>query len=103
MKSAALHDLLRLFDVYCASTGMSRARLSTLVLNRGSTADAIAEGSADVTTGTFEKAIRWFSDHWPVDAIWPADLSRPSLEGACRTSPAGSEQSDPAFSSEAAA
>ncbi|WP_309086431.1 hypothetical protein [Chelativorans sp.] len=73
-------QLLLVSDAYSALVGLSRSRVSTIVLNRGSTLDAIAQGRADITTGTFEKAMLWFSENWPDDSAWPAGVERP-----CRT------------------
>ncbi|MGV1768765.1 hypothetical protein ACQZ6B_01185 [Agrobacterium vitis] len=69
--------LILISDTYAASRGVGRQRISTLVLNRGSTLDAIADGRADVTTVTFERAMQWFSDRWPADLVWPDGVSRP--------------------------
>jgi len=30
------------------------------------------------TLQTYERAIRYFSDHWPADLDWPADIPRPA-------------------------
>ncbi len=76
------HQLLLVADTYAANIGLSRSRVSTIVLNRGATLDAIALGRADVTTGTFEKAMRWFSSNWPENTPWPCDVPRPALEAA---------------------
>ncbi|WP_054308943.1 hypothetical protein [Mesorhizobium sp. 1M-11] len=64
-------------DVYADAVGLSRARISTIVLNRGATLGAIAEGRADVTTSTFEAAMQWFSDNWPALLAWPDTITRP--------------------------
>jgi hypothetical protein len=71
-------QLVNVSDVYCAATKLSRARVSTLVLNRGATLEKIAAGDADVNTATFEKAMLWFSANWPADAAWPVDVERPA-------------------------
>lgn len=70
--------LLAVADAYAMARGLSRSRVSTIVLNRGATLDAIAAGTADITTGTYEKALAWFSDHWPADAAWPEAVARPA-------------------------
>lgn len=64
-------------DSYCSETGMSRARLSTLLFNAGARLDAIASGR-DLNTGTFERAMQWLSDNWPPGLAWPADVERPA-------------------------
>lgn len=74
--------LLAVANVYAATTGLSRARVSTVVLNRGATLEAISDGRADVTTGTYERAMRWFSENWPAGAEWPLGVERPVPEAA---------------------
>lgn len=71
--------LLSVADAYAAATGLSRSRISTIVLNRGATLEAIAAGKADVTTGTYEKAMSWFSSNWPETAVWPDGIERPAV------------------------
>jgi len=69
--------LVRVADVFSAAKGIGRKRVSTIVLNRGSTLDRLALNESDVTTGTYERAMAWFSAHWPEDAAWPDDVPRP--------------------------
>ena len=71
-------QIVRIADLYAASAGIGRKRLSTIVFNRGAKLDGIASGG-DLVTGTFEKAMQWFSDHWPKDVAWPADVQRPEV------------------------
>lgn len=70
-------QLIIVSDAYGVLRGIGRQRVSTIVLNRGSTLDAIADGRADVTTGTFEKAMRWLSANWPEGHDWPEGIDRP--------------------------
>ncbi len=35
------------------------------------------EQGENFTVKTFDKVVQWFSDHWPSDANWPADIPRP--------------------------
>lgn len=72
--------IVTLADVYCLATGRSRARVSTLVLNRGARIDEIADG-ADLTTGSYERAVEWFSEHWPEGIDWPECVARPVRRG----------------------
>lgn len=69
-------QLLLVADRYAALRGISRKRVSTIVLNRGSKLDDIA-GGGDLLTGIYERAMAWFSAHWPEDAAWPDDVPRP--------------------------
>ncbi|MFN3549252.1 MAG: hypothetical protein ACK4U0_17330 [Mesorhizobium sp.] len=68
--------LLAVADAYSFAAGIGRKRVSTIVLNGGAKLDAIA-GGADLTTGTYEKAMAWFAANWPDGAVWPGDVSHP--------------------------
>lgn len=70
--------IVLLSDAFCAATGRSRARLSTIVLRGGSRIDAIA-GGGDLTTGSYERAVEWFAVNWPDEANWPEAVPRPSV------------------------
>lgn len=63
-------------DLYANAVGIGRKRLSTIVFNRGAKLDGIANGG-DLATATFEKAMQWFSDHWPEKLEWPEKIPRP--------------------------
>lgn len=73
-------QLIAVSDEYARARGIGRQRVSTIVLNRGSTLDRIADGKSDVNTGTFEKAMLWLSMNWPSGAVWPAGVPRPSAD-----------------------
>lgn len=70
-------QLLTVSDLYCTAAGVSRSRVSTIVLSGGRRLDRI-EGGGDVSTATFERAMQWFSDNWPEAADWPSGVSRPA-------------------------
>lgn len=72
--------LLSVADTYAEARGLSRARVSTIVFNAGMALDRIASGR-DLTTGNYERAMRWFSDNWPKGAKWPAKIERPRVFG----------------------
>lgn len=71
-------QILLISDRYGAIAGIGRKRVSTIVMNRGSKLDDIAEGG-DLSTRTFERAMQWFSDNWPEGQPWPEGISRPSV------------------------
>ncbi|WEO73208.1 hypothetical protein [Agrobacterium vitis] len=71
-------QILLVADVYGAQRGISRKRVSTLVLNRGSKLDDIA-GGCDILTAIFERAMEWFSANWPEGAHWPDEVVRPGI------------------------
>jgi hypothetical protein len=65
-------------NVYCAAHGLSRSRLSTLILGSGVRIDRI-EAGADIGSRTLSRAMQWLSDNWPVGTDWPAEIERPAL------------------------
>ncbi|MDE3797621.1 hypothetical protein GOB46_21030 [Sinorhizobium meliloti] len=73
-------QLILVSDEFGRARGIGRQRVSTIVLNRGSTLDLLAQGRSDLNTGTFERAMIWFSENWPEGAEWPAGVPRPVLQ-----------------------
>jgi hypothetical protein len=71
-------QLLTVARSYCQARGLSLARVSTLVFNEGKKLEAIASRGADLATGRFENAMRWFSSNWPEGCDWPSDVPRPA-------------------------
>lgn len=69
-------QLLAVTDAYCAATGRSASRVSTLVFNDGKRIAAIRDGG-DLATGRFEHALSWFSNNWPDGVAWPEGMARP--------------------------
>lgn len=75
-------QLLLTSDAYCASTGMSRSRLSTILLSGGKRLDMIRAGG-DIGTARYESAMLWLSANWPDGVQWPEGVPRPVAD-ACR-------------------
>ena len=73
-------QLVIVSDIFANARGIGRKRVSTIVLGQGSKLDAVANGSADVTTKTWEKAMQYYSNHWPQNAVWPVSIDRPLPE-----------------------
>lgn len=75
-------QLLLTADAYCAFTGMSRSRLSTILLSGGKRLDMIRAGG-DIGTARYESAMLWLSANWPDGLQWPEGVPRPVAD-ACR-------------------
>jgi len=43
---------------------------------KGNFLDKLMNGG-DTHTKTADRVLRWFSDNWPADLEWPADVPRP--------------------------
>ena len=74
--------LVRLADAFGAAKGLSRGTVSDRVFGAGHVLGGMAAGTRDCSTGTYEKALQWFSDNWPDDVSWPAGIDRPAREAA---------------------
>lgn len=73
-------ELLSASAAYCARTGMSRARLATIVINDGKFFDRIERGGG-LTVKTFEKFMAYFAEH-PAEASADAEpLPRTGSDG----------------------
>lgn len=70
-------QLISATDMYCRAAGMSRARLSTVLLSGGRRLADI-EAGGDIGVNRFEQAMQWLSDNWPDGAQWPREVPRPS-------------------------
>ena len=73
--------ILRCADLYAAVTGLSEARVSTLVFNHGARLKLMRDG-ADIRMRTATAAMQWFSDHWPSGVSWPHGIARPQRSAA---------------------
>jgi hypothetical protein len=71
-----LDHFLSLVDAYRKATGLAEATISTRVMKDGKRLRELRAGR-DIGVRRLEEAITWFSDHWPKDAPWPADIPRP--------------------------
>lgn len=69
-------SVLLLATRYTEATGRRWGGVSTDASNDGKTFDRIAAGKV-VTVQRCERIIQWFSDNWPADCDWPAQVDRP--------------------------
>jgi hypothetical protein len=73
-----LAELLTLSELYSAATGAEEKTVSSRVFSDSKKLTALREG-ADITTGRFNAAIRWFDANWPDGAEWPSHILRPII------------------------
>lgn len=69
-------DLVRLGEMYAAHLGLELSTVSTYAANDGKWLSSL-RGSASCTLRKAGIVVRWFSDRWPADLEWPADIPRP--------------------------
>lgn len=69
-------NLLILADAYAARRRVSTATVSNLVVGHARLFQRLGRGGS-CTLKTFQKVLKWFSDNWPADLLWPAHIPRP--------------------------
>lgn len=73
----AIEKILTTAEAMRVATGLDEKRLSGRVFNDRAKLFALRNG-ADLTTGRFESAMKWFSDNWPENVPWPENVERPT-------------------------
>lgn len=71
-------QLLSLIDAYAQGRGLAPASVTDKVFGAGHIYRRLRDGG-DVSTGNFERALRWFADHWPPETAWPDGVMRPQI------------------------
>ena len=74
---SGIEQLLRVARAYAEIEGVPLTTVSSRALNDGKKLGAL-EGGADINVSRLERALAWFSEHWP-DGEWPSDVPRPAL------------------------
>ena len=69
-------QLLAVSEAYANLVGRSEARVSTIVYGSGNAILRLRDG-ADMGSERIHNGLQWFSDHWPDQAPWPAEVARP--------------------------
>ena len=75
-----------------AAAGMSESYVARLASGSGDTLTRL-DGGMSLTARRAGRIVQWLSDHWPLDAEWPADIPRPAPSP---DSPAARETAPPA-------
>jgi hypothetical protein len=79
---SGIDQLLELARAYAEAEGLELSTVSWRVFGDTKKFGAIETGS-DIQVRRYEKAVRWFSAHWPDRATWPSNIERPqSAEAA---------------------
>ena len=78
---SGIEALLKVARRYGEIEGVPLSTVSSRALNDGKKLRALEEG-ADINVGRLERALEWFSEHWP-EGDWPSDVPRPSVSEDC--------------------
>ena len=68
--------LIRLAEMYAQHLRLAMTTVGRLAMGHGHSFRRLAAGR--VTIRRAERALQWFSEHWPPDLAWPEDISRPA-------------------------
>ena len=68
--------LLTLADLFSAATGKAETTIAKHAAGQAYVFQRLRDGCS-ITARRYNRIVQWFSDHWPADLLWPADLPRP--------------------------
>lgn len=79
MMEAELVENLR--AVFASFSGASKLSASTVWMRAAKDARFMSriESGSGFTVKTYDSVMRWFSENWPSDAMWPKTVARPSI------------------------
>jgi hypothetical protein len=72
----AIDQLLALARTYATAENLDLSTVSWRALGDTKKLTALESGR-DIQVRRCDAAIQWFSDHWPVSAVWPIAVPRP--------------------------
>lgn len=72
-------DLVALVELFATHKGRSEATISNKAAGNATLFERLRTGKG-CNIRTAQKVLDWFSDNWPVDLQWPADVPRPSAK-----------------------
>ena len=90
MTDQSYAPLIELASSYGLHMGVSHWRVAFLVRGDGQFFHRLRQGKG-CTVRTAARVTQWFSDHWPTDLAWPADIPRPAMVADARQTPGREE------------
>ncbi|GJD63779.1 hypothetical protein [Methylobacterium frigidaeris] len=69
-------NILKLASLYGEALRLKRTTVSWRLFQDTNKLDVI-EGGRDLLLGRYERAMQFFSDHWPDSVAWPEGILRP--------------------------
>lgn len=75
-------QLLAVATAYCLAQQVPLARVSMHSVGDRRLLPGLVDDSLTLTLRRADRALQWFSDHWPDGAEWPASVPRPSASAA---------------------
>ena len=90
MESELRQNLVAVSTEYCRKTDTALSTVAQAACGDWRFFDRLAKG-ASFTARTYDRALHWFSDRWPLGVEWPAGVHRPEPQPLTdpRPEPAG--------------
>lgn len=76
-----LADLQTLAEAFASETESTLGSVSHRIFADSKRLDRAFGGKATLTLTSYERAMLWFSEHWPDGADWPEGIERPAAAG----------------------
>jgi hypothetical protein len=73
-----IKNLITLVETFAAHDGRAEATVSNKSVGNATLFERLREGKG-CTIKTATKVMSWFSENWPADLEWPADVPRPDV------------------------
>ena len=86
MQTETQINLIRLCDLYASKRGVTHWRVSRLAHGDGQFFKRQKDNKG-LTLRVAAKVLQWFSDNWPADLEWPADIPRPEMTTDAKGAP----------------
>lgn len=71
-------NLLRVADEYASHRNHSLKTVSLRAAKQGQFLADLKTGRRGITLSRRDAIFQWFSDNWPEELVWPADIPRPA-------------------------
>ena len=72
-----IDTIIRLAQLYAVHAGRRLSTVSSDAVNDRKWLVNLQSGKAGCTVDRLARAASWFSEKWPADLAWPADIPRP--------------------------
>lgn len=81
MENELKANLRSLSDIFEAKSGFAVSTIWARAVGDARFLERIGSGKG-FTAKTYDRALSWFSDHWPDGSEWPIDIPRPAPSNA---------------------
>lgn len=78
METELRSNLMACASAYAAARSVSISTVGRLAAGDWRFFDRLDDDAKTFTARKYDEVIVWFSERWPDDAVWPAQVARPS-------------------------